>query len=470
VPTNKIPESVIMDLGRNLDAFMKKQDQMIGKISSSLDKFDSIPDRIGKAQNSIFEKIEKASSQINLGSDIGKKLDSLVEGIAEQNIESKTSSEKILSIFKPAKAEGERKPADLASILSSLPKFKDGGKVKESGMGIVGDVGPEVVLLPKGAEVVPLKLEDVFKETSQYFKSIDPAISLKEIFGSDDLIFSKSKGEFLAYRKKANSEESDDKFGPISLTKKFNDLQNLAEETSKNPASTDEEMENSREKARAIRDLMDLVKTTPARILEESKKEETAAFINTEDRVKLAAENKVAEEKTKVENTVESLSQPAKPLNPIKETVEDLKGATLKKTEIPKLGEPVSPRQVNIPKLEEPISTRQVNIPELKRPPATTAKAQENTKNSDAERPNEVIVKQTETFSPSAEASSTAEASIKQEKKSKEESNEASQAQFQQVVQMMSEMSKTLSDISSSLNRPLMIADGNPIRPRTTNF
>ena len=469
MPTNKIPESVILDLGRNLDTFMKKQDQMIGKISSSLDKFDSIPDRIGKAQNSVFEKIEKSSSQINLGSDIGKKLDSLVKGIAEQNIESKTSSEKILSIFKPAKAEGERKPADLTSILSSLPKFKNGGEVKEGGMGVVGDAGPEVVLLPKGAEVVPLKLEDVFRETSQYFKSIDPAISLKEIFGSDDLIFSRSEGEFLAYRKKAGSEEPDNNFDPISLTKKVEDLQNLAEETSKNPASTDEEMENSREQARAISDLMDLVKITPSKILEGPKKEETAAFINTEDRVKLAAENKVAEEKTKVENTVESLSQPAKPLNLIKETVEDLKGATLKKTEIPKLGEPVSPGQLNIPKLEEPVSTRQVNIPELKRPPVTTAKSQENTKNSDTERTNEVIVKQAEAVTPTAEASATAEASIRQEK-SKGEASESSKAEFQQVVQMMSEMSKTLSDISSSLKRPLIVADGNPIRPRTTNF
>jgi hypothetical protein len=455
VPSNKIPESVILDLGRNLDTFMKKQDQMIGKLSSGLDKFDSIPDRIEKAQNSVFEKIEKAASPINLGSDIGKKLDSLVKGIAEQNIESKTSSEKILSIFKPAKAEGERKPADLTSILSALPKFKNGGEVKEGGMGIVGDAGPEVVLLPKGSEVVPLKLEDVFRETAQYFKSIDPSVSLKEIFGSDDLIFSKSEGEFLAYRKKANSEEPDDNFDPISLTKKVEDLQNLAEETSKNPASTDEELETSREQARAIKDLMDLVKITPPKILEGPKKEETAAFINTEERVRLAAENKIAEEKAKVENTLENLSQPAKPLNPIKETVEELKSAVLKKTEIPKL--------------EEPVSLRQVNIPELKRPPVSAPKAQESTKTPGAEKPNEVIVKQTETVTPTAEASATAEASIRQEK-SKEEDRESSKAEFQQVMQMMSEISKTLSDMNSSLKRPLIVADGNPIRPRTTNF
>jgi hypothetical protein len=303
--------------------------------------------------------------------------------------------------------------------------------------------------------VVPLKLEDVFRETAQYFKSIDPSVSLKEIFGSDDLIFSKSEGEFLAYRKKANSEEPDDNFDPISLTKKVEDLQNLAEETSKNPASTDEELETSREQARAIKDLMDLVKITPPKILEGPKKEETAAFINTEERVRLAAENKIAEEKAKVENTLENLSQPAKPLNPIKETAEELKSAVLKKTEIPKL--------------EEPVSLRQVNIPELKRPPVSAPKAQESTKTPGAEKPNEVIVKQTETVTPTAEASATAEASIRQEK-SKEEDRESSKAEFQQVMQMMSEISKTLSDMNSSLKRPLIVADGNPIRPRTTNF
>ena len=456
MPTNKIPESVIMDLGRNLDAFMKKQDQMIGKISSGLDKFDSIPDRIEKAQNSVFEKIEKAASPINLGSDIGKKLDSLVKGIAEQNTESKTSSEKILSIFKPAKGEGERKPTDLTSILSALPKFEKGGTVTESGAAIVGEAGPEVTLLPKGSEVVPLKLEDVFRETSQYFKSIDPALSLKEIFGSDDLIFSKSKGEFLAYRKKADSEQPDERFSPISLTKKFEDLENLAEEASKNPASTDEEMETSSEKARAVRDLMDLVKITPSKILEESNRKETAAFINTEDRLKLASENKVTEEKSKVENTTESLSQPTKPLNPIKETVEELKSAVLKKTEIPKLAEPVS--------------IRQTNVPELKRPPVPATRSQENAKAQEESRTNEVIIKQAENISPAREESFNSEASSKLEKKAKAESNEASQAQFQQVVQMMSEISKTLSDMRTALNRPLMIADGNPIRPRTTNF
>lgn len=205
---NSIPEEFLLDLNKSLEMISSNQ----SSLNSQLQNLgNSIDDLSGSSQEMASKISESLSTNQNL-SGIPNLIDSinlLNSTVRQEGENADRSAKDLFSILNPVGA------ATTTSFLPNIPRFAEGGTMETTGAAIVGDRGPELVLLPENSEVVPLST-DTFDRFESFLNNIQPSVIMENVLGSDRVILSRDEdGKVSVYPDKKS--RPDVNFEPFSL-------------------------------------------------------------------------------------------------------------------------------------------------------------------------------------------------------------------------------------------------------------
>ena len=238
--------SQIADLGRNINSLAES----IKKNTSATESLVSATDKSVKSEKESATASNKASTtnatDTNKGGEAIKDLTKILSGLLGEKGPlmgkiAEMAKSKILPASGPVKQLIEQ-PKDFSNIAGGLKgiikAFQEGGVAKKDGKYLVGENGPEVVKLPKGAGVIPINVKDLIE-------------GLKTVPELANIIKDKDSVDF--YGSISNSSVIDSKGKVISLNRLSADYEN------KGDNAKDSETANRMSNAQGIIDsLIDL--------------------------------------------------------------------------------------------------------------------------------------------------------------------------------------------------------------------
>jgi hypothetical protein len=238
--------SQIADLGRNINSLAES----IKKNTSATESLVSATDKSVKSEKESATASNKASTtnvtDTNKGGEAIKDLTKILSGLLGEKGPlmgkiAEMAKSKILPASGPVKQLIEQ-PKDFSNIAGGLKgiikAFQEGGVAKKDGKYLVGENGPEVVKLPKGAGVIPINVKDLIE-------------GLKTVPELANIIKDKDSVDF--YGSISNSSVIDSKGKVISLNRLSADYEN------KGDNAKDSETANRMSNAQGIVDsLIDL--------------------------------------------------------------------------------------------------------------------------------------------------------------------------------------------------------------------
>lgn len=238
--------SQIADLGRNINSLAES----IKKNTSATESLVSATDKSVKSEKESATASNKASTtnvtETNKGGEAIKDLTKILSGLLGEKGPlmgkiAEMAKSKILPASGPVKQLIEQ-PKDFSNIAGGLKgiikAFQEGGVAKKDGKYLVGENGPEVVKLPKGAGVIPINVKDLIE-------------GLKTVPELANIIKDKDSVDF--YGSISNSSVIDSKGKVISLNRLSADYEN------KGDNAKDSETANRMSNAQGIIDsLIDL--------------------------------------------------------------------------------------------------------------------------------------------------------------------------------------------------------------------
>ena len=238
--------SQIADLGRNINSLAES----IKKNTSATESLVSATDKSVKSEKESATASNKASTtnvtDTNKGGESIKDLTKILSGLLGEKGPlmgkiAEMAKSKILPASGPVKQLIEQ-PKDFSNIAGGLKgiikAFQEGGVAKKDGKYLVGENGPEVVKLPKGAGVIPINVKDLIE-------------GLKTVPELANIIKDKDSVDF--YGSISNSSVIDSKGKVISLNRLSADYEN------KGDNAKDSETANRMSNAQGIIDsLIDL--------------------------------------------------------------------------------------------------------------------------------------------------------------------------------------------------------------------
>lgn len=238
--------SQIADLGRNINSLAES----IKKNTSATESLVSATDKSVKSEKESATASNKASTtnatDTNKGGEAIKDLTKILSGLLGEKGPlmgkiAEMAKSKILPASGPVKQLIEQ-PKDFSNIAGGLKgiikAFQEGGVAKKEGKYLVGENGPEVVKLPKGAGVIPINVKDLIE-------------GLKTVPELANIIKDKDSVDF--YGSISNSSVIDSKGKVISLNRLSADYEN------KGDNAKDSETANRMSNAQGIIDsLIDL--------------------------------------------------------------------------------------------------------------------------------------------------------------------------------------------------------------------
>jgi hypothetical protein len=182
----KVPEEFLFDVSRSMEdlAFTQRE------VSRSLDSFNSAANKISEISQSLDGSITSLQNGSLFPTDLLEGIRNLTGTIQEQTRSNEQSSQDMFDILRPQPTTRPINPNSVADILSSIPRFEEGGEMKESGAAVVGESGPELLLIPEGAQVAPLSAEKIGNKLSGSVDQINPVEFLQEFFKSKDVLVS----------------------------------------------------------------------------------------------------------------------------------------------------------------------------------------------------------------------------------------------------------------------------------------
>jgi hypothetical protein len=238
--------SQIADLGRNINSLAES----IKKNTSATESLVSATDKSVKSEKESATASNKASTtnatDTNKGGEAIKDLTKILSGLlGEKGPLMGKIAEMAKSKILPASGPGKQlieQPKDFSNIAGGLKgiikAFQEGGVAKKEGKYLVGENGPEVVKLPKGAGVIPINVKDLIE-------------GLKTVPELANIIKDKDSVDF--YGSISNSSVIDSKGKVISLNRLSADYEN------KGDNAKDSETANRMSNAQGIIDsLIDL--------------------------------------------------------------------------------------------------------------------------------------------------------------------------------------------------------------------
>jgi len=238
--------SQIADLGRNINSLAES----IKKNTSATESLVSATDKSVKSEKESATASNKASTtnvtETNKGGEAIKDLTKILSGLlGEKGPLMGKIAEMTKSKILPASGQVKQlieQPKDFSNIAGGLKgiikAFQEGGVAKKEGKYLVGENGPEVVKLPKGAGVIPINVKDLIE-------------GLKTVPELANIIKDKDSVDF--YGSISNSSVIDSKGKVISLNRLSADYEN------KGDNAKDSETANRMSNAQGIIDsLIDL--------------------------------------------------------------------------------------------------------------------------------------------------------------------------------------------------------------------
>jgi hypothetical protein len=238
--------SQIADLGRNINSLAES----IKKNTSATESLVSATDKSVKSEKESATASNKASTtnatDTNKGGEAIKDLTKILSGLlGEKGPLMGKIAEMTKSKILPASGQVKQlieQPKDFSNIAGGLKgiikAFQEGGVAKKEGKYLVGENGPEVVKLPKGAGVIPINVKDLIE-------------GLKTVPELANIIKDKDSVDF--YGSISNSSVIDSKGKVISLNRLSADYEN------KGDNAKDSETANRMSNAQGIIDsLIDL--------------------------------------------------------------------------------------------------------------------------------------------------------------------------------------------------------------------
>lgn len=157
--------SQIADLGRNINSLAES----IKKNTSATESLISSTDKSTKSEKESATTSNKASTANPKESEKGEgAIKDLTKAISGLLGEKGPLMGKIAEMAKGSVSKGgEGKNKDFSNIAGGLKgiikAFQEGGVAKKEGKYLVGENGPEVVKLPKGAGVIPINVKDLME-------------------------------------------------------------------------------------------------------------------------------------------------------------------------------------------------------------------------------------------------------------------------------------------------------------------
>lgn len=214
--------SQIADLGRNINSLaesIKKNTSATESLVSATDKSVKSEKESATTSNKTATANPKEAKESNKDSGGIKDLTKILSGLLGEKGPlmgkiAEMAKSKILPALIPGKQPNEQ-PKDFSNIAGGLKgiikAFQEGGVAKKDGKYLVGENGPEVVKLPKGAGVIPINVKDLIE-------------GLKTVPELANLIKDKDSVDF--YGSISNSSVVDSKGKVISLNRLSADYEN----------------------------------------------------------------------------------------------------------------------------------------------------------------------------------------------------------------------------------------------------
>lgn len=427
-------------------------EEFLFDFSKSLESISTSNKEVGAGLRSISSEIENLGSKIDsldggtpLRSldDLTKEISSLRNSISEQNRVNEQNSDSLFSILNPL---GGVNPV---GFTENLPRFEDGGIMTNNGAAIVGERGPELVLLPKNSEISPLSTE-FFDQFSNYLNTIDPAKVMESIFGSDKIILSKSENS-ISVLPDLDSAPSKN-FEPFDLLEKIESQIVTEENIIKDPASSSISVRESED----VLSLLDYIKSDLIPSLEFKSPETPLSQI----------------ESVQVQNRptpIEEINQPLRVQELLRPEVQEGTGSISQTIESVSQLIPNELRQANtapeIQALREnvPLQLTQQNEQSLpSNQISETGRIQSQVNEQLRTLTQQITNNNIQETGRSLQFPETISVQVDKDNQSKE--------QFDQLKEILSAMASILQNISQNTSDQHFRSDSFPIRPKSRNF
>lgn len=433
---NFINEEFLLDFNKSLEMIATTQsslNQKIDGLGNSLEDLTSSSKELNTTISDKFNQEDSFSGIPNLIDGINS-----LNNIVKQQAENTDKSAKdLFSILNPVGA------ANNAGALPNLPRFAEGGTMEKTGAAIVGERGPELVLLPENSQVYPLET-DSFDRFEGFFANIIPSKIMEQIFGSDKVLLGKDEtGNVMVY---PDTKQSPDKtFEPYSLSEKI-ESQIVKEEAILNtPGVASIQQEESE-------DVLNLLDSFMQELLPKYNFQPKSKLIEIREAAETAIKGQLATAENLLAQGVEATTPLLEPGGAIAATIETTRNilskestttpaeATVEKT-------PGSELAVETEKLSPPPATpTQVVAPPPTPPAATPAIINQEIPAGTAQN-----INFPETFSVTIAK------------------YEEGERQFTELKQMLTSMYSVLNEIKDGESH-LNISDSYPIRPTSSVF
>lgn len=179
-----VPEDFLFDVSKSMEDLTSTQRE----ITRSLDSFNSAVNKVSEVTQGLEGSINTLQNGSLFPTDLLEGIKSLSVTIQEQTRSNDQSAQGMFDILRPQPITRPINPNSVADILSSVPRFEEGGEMKESGAAVVGESGPELLLIPDGAQVAPLSAEKIGDKYSGAMDQINPVEFLQEFLRSKEVL------------------------------------------------------------------------------------------------------------------------------------------------------------------------------------------------------------------------------------------------------------------------------------------
>jgi hypothetical protein len=173
-----VPEEFLFDISKSIEDLSLSQN----KVVNSIDNLNAMIDGLSDTSEDLSKAINTFSPSEGANKELLSGIADLTSAIRRQTESGEESSKNIFDILRPTPETGAPRASNLSGILESIPRFEEGGEMQKSGAAIVGEKGPELLLLPQGSQISPLE-SSFFESFDAFLKGIDSSEYVENLLG-----------------------------------------------------------------------------------------------------------------------------------------------------------------------------------------------------------------------------------------------------------------------------------------------
>lgn len=207
-----VPEEFLFGISQSMEDLTSSQKEIsssIGSLNRTLDEFSDVNQDLNSAMKGL-------SPQALIPQELLDGIANLSGAIQNQTRSNEESSREIFDVLRPQPTTTPINPGLFSDILSGVPRFEEGGKMERAGAAVVGEAGPELLLIPEDAGVSPIDT-GFFEKFSAFSENLDAQEFMKEFFGSDKLLITSTRDG----QKAIPSPLPNENFEPWDITNKI---------------------------------------------------------------------------------------------------------------------------------------------------------------------------------------------------------------------------------------------------------